>query len=109
MLKEAKRACGIEEAETAYDDEIASICEAGAFFLKDCGIILRGQVSFSRDAEGNVVDNSTLTEAYPIEAICIYCRQNFRQPANYEQLRDAFAYHVQKMKMSSFYTNWGEE
>ena len=94
MLTEAKRALSVTVDD--YDAEIAALLMAGAGDLEIAGVQLPGTVTFSW-ADDAVVDCSTLTDPLCVTAILTYARMRFKQPKNYEQLRDA--YETQKVQL----------
>ncbi len=103
MLSEAKLAMRIST--DAYDQEIASLLDAGAKDLTAAGIVLPGTVGFTVD-NGAVTDTSTLADNLVIRAIITYARMNFGSPDDYERL--AAAYNSQKVKLmhAAAYTDY---
>lgn len=105
MLSEAKLALRISS--NAYDQEIASLLEAGAKDLTAVGVVLPGTVSFS--VENDVVtDTSTLADKLVIRAIITYVRIHFGSPDDYDRL--AISYRAQKdlLMKASDYTDYSD-
>lgn len=101
MLKEAKRVCGTSDME--FDDEIASLIEAGAMDLKHFAGVKVDGILFSRqeNAQGEIVvtDLCTLEDPLIKRAIFTYCKMNFRNPPDYDKL--LAAYDMQKAQLQS--------
>lgn len=100
MLKETKLALRITAS--AYDAEIASLCEAGAQDLQLAGIELDGTVAFTiTESQGvwTVTDSSSLTDPLAMRAIITYVRLHFGRPDDYERL--SRSYDMQKAQLQT--------
>ena len=128
MLKECCRAIGY----TGSLDlgEIARLCLAGAADLTTRGVILPGKVEFSfteqpimdpvtseqetdwMTGEGRtfevVTDTSDLTDALCCRAIFTYVQMRFRNPPNYDKLREAYEIQLGELMTTSGYTDFGD-
>lgn len=89
MLDKVKLALRITTQ--AFDSEIADLIAAA---LADLGI-------------AGVIAND---EADPliIRAVTTYCRVNFGQPDDYDQLKTAYDEQKAQLSMATGYTDWGE-
>ena len=105
MLKEAKLAMAITSS--AYDGEIADLLDAGAHDLKIAGVALPGTVSFVV-TENGITDNSTLTDPLVRRAIITYARMNFRNPDEYDRLKESYDLQKCQLMHASGYTDYGE-
>lgn len=106
MLSEAKLALRVTA--TAYDAEIVSLLKAAVLDLKAAGVVIDGSVSISIDSEGNVTDESTITDDLILRALFTYCRLHFGSPADYDKL--AASYELQKVQLmhADDYTEYEE-
>lgn len=103
MLKEAKLAMAITTS--AYDGELADLLAAGARDLEIAGVVLPGTVDFTV-TESGIQDDSTLEDRLVMRAIITYARMGFRNPDDYDRLKDS--YHTQKVQLmhASAYTDY---
>lgn len=93
---------------SAYDPLIAQLIEAAVRDLQIAGIPVDGvNVSVTaEDGQITVTDNSTLTDALVIRAICAYVRAHFGSPDDYDRLKAA--YDEQKAQLQTA-TGYGME
>ena len=105
MLSEAKLAMAITTS--AYDGEIADLLDAGAHDLQIAGIVLPGTVSFAM-TESGVQDSSTLTDRLVMRAIITYARMHFRNPDDYDRLRESYETQKVQLMHASDYTAYEE-
>jgi hypothetical protein len=103
MLQEAKLAMAITTS--AYDGEIADLLDAGARDLKIAGVVLPGTVAFVV-TENGVQDYSTLVDRLVMRAIITYARMNFRNPDDYERLRESYDMQKVQLMHASDYTDY---
>lgn len=106
MLKEAKQECRVEPEETAYDMEIAGLIEAAALYMSTRGIILKGVVRIEIGEDGAAIDKTTVTDPMIKRAILTYCKANFGNHPNREQLMKSWESQVITLKGTTGYTNW---
>lgn len=106
MLNEAKLAMAITT--NAYDGEIADLLDAGARDLTIAGVVLPGTVSFAM-TESGMQDNSTLTDRLVMRAIITYARMHFRNPDDYDRLKESYAMQKVQLMHASDYTDYGED
>ena len=107
MLSEAKKILNVTVSD--YDLEIAHHLMAGASDLEIAGIVLPGTVSFTIGTNDEVTDVSTLTDNLCKQALFTYLRARFKQPANYEQLQDAYETQKVQLMHATGYTAYEEE
>ena len=87
MLDEIRKAMRITAHE--YDTEIAALAEAAKLDLQ-----LAGVVTDSMDA---LIKRAVIT----------YCKMNFGEPENYEQLKRSYDEQKAQLGMATGYTDWG--
>jgi hypothetical protein len=104
MLKEAKLAMAITT--NAYDGEIADLLDAGAHDLSIAGIVLPGTVSFTVADSNIVIDESSLQDRLVMRAIITYARMHFRNPDDYDRLRESYETQKAQLMHASDYTNY---
>ena len=93
-----------------YDRQIALQIETAALDLSETAEIqLGGTISISIDENGNVTDNSTVTDKYIITAIATWCSMRIGNPPNYDKLLAAYESMKGSLRMSSRYTEYGED
>ena len=105
-----------------YDEQIIEQIKAcGRDLTTSSEIVLPGSIVISRTwhppvatTEGEVpgywtiTDGSTLTDELVITAIATWCNMRIGNPPNYEQLLKAYNSLKGQMKMSKYYTQYGE-
>lgn len=89
MLDKVKLALRVKT--TAFDSEITDLIAAA---LADLG--LAG------------VTNQEQTDPLIIRAVTTYCRVNFGQPDDYDQLKASYDEQKAQLMMATGYTNWGD-
>lgn len=89
-----------------YDQEIIIQINACVLDLtRTTEIVMPGEVSISIDAQtGAVTDNSTVTDAYVITAVTLWCQMNIGNPPNYDKLLSAYETIKGNMRLSDHYT-----
>lgn len=90
MLEKVKRALRITGSQ--FDEEISDLIDAASLDLGIAGVIVPGE-----------------TDPLIIRAVITYCRTNFGQPQNYEQLKASYDEQKAQLSMADGYTNWGNE
>lgn len=89
MLEKVKRAIRITGSQ--FDGELSDLISAA---LCDLGII------------GVIVPEET--DPLITRAVITYCRANFGQPPNYEQLKKSYDEQKAQLSMADGYTDWGD-
>ena len=104
MFAEVK--AGLPVSGDAYDGQIVTQIYAAVLDLsRTAEIVIPGEVSISMDAQtGAVTDNSTVTDAYVITAVTLWCQMNIGNPPNYDKLLSAYETIKGNMRLSDHYT-----
>ena len=105
MLKEAKKALRVTT--DIYDDEIASLLEAGARDLEIAGVIIPGTVAFTVGTDDTVTDDSDLTDPLVLRAVLTYVRIHFGSPPDYKQLVESYGEQKGQLMHADGYTEYG--
>ena len=94
----------------AYDGQIVTQIYAAVLDLtRTAEIVVPGEVAISMDAQtGAVTDNSTVTDAYVITAVTLWCQMNIGNPPNYDKLLSAYETIKGNMRLSDHYTVYPE-
>ena len=79
----------------AYDSEINDLIDSGKKDLQIAGIM-----------ESVTVSAADMNKAV-VTAIKTYCKMNFGNPQNYENLKKSYDEQKAQMSMSTGYTDWG--
>lgn len=90
MLEKVKRALRITGSQ--FDEELSDLIDAASLDLGIAGVIVPGE-----------------TDPLIIRAVITYCRTNFGQPPNYEQLKKSYDEQKAQLSMADGYTDWGDE
>ena len=108
MFAEVK--AGLPVSGDAYDGQIVTQIYAAVLDLsRTAEIVIPGEVSISMDAQtGAVTDNSTVTDAYVITAVTLWCQMNIGNPPNYDKLLSAYETIKGNMRLSDHYTVYPE-
>ena len=108
MFAEVK--AGLPVSGDAYDGQIITQIYAAVLDLsRTAEIVIPGEVSISMDAKtGAVTDNSTVTDAYVITAVTLWCQMNIGNPPNYDKLLSAYETMKGNMRLSDHYTVYPE-
>lgn len=108
MFAEVK--AGLPVSGDAYDGQIVQQIYAAVLDLtRTTEIVMPGEVSISIDAQtGAVTDNSTVTDAYVITAVTLWCQMNIGNPPNYDKLLSAYETIKGNMRLSDHYTVYPE-
>ena len=108
MFAEVK--AGLPVSGSAYDGQIVTQIYAAVLDLtRTAEIVIPGEVSISMDAQtGAVTDNSTVTDAYVITAVTLWCQMNIGNPPNYDKLLSAYETIKGNMRLSDHYTVYPE-
>lgn len=108
MFAEVK--AGLPVSGSAYDGQIVTQIYAAVLDLtRTTEIVMPGEVSISIDAKtGAVTDNSTVTDAYVITAVTLWCQMNIGNPPNYDKLLSAYETVKGNMRLSDHYTAYPE-
>ena len=108
MFAEVK--AGLPVSGDAYDGQIVQQIYAAVLDLtRTTEIVMPGEVSISIDAQtGAVTDNSTVTDAYVITAVTLWCQMNIGNPPNYDKLLSAYETIKGNMRLSDHYTAYPE-
>lgn len=108
MFAEVK--AGLPVSGDAYDGQIITQIYAAVLDLsRTAEIVIPGEVSISMDAQtGAVTDNSTVTDAYVITAVTLWCQMNIGNPPNYDKLLSAYETIKGNMRLSDHYTVYPE-
>ena len=108
MFAEVK--AGLPVSGDAYDGQIVQQIYAAVLDLtRTAEIVMPGEVSISIDAQsGAVTDNSTVTDAYIITAITLWCQLNIGNPPNYDKLLSAYETIKGNLRLSDHYTVYPE-
>jgi hypothetical protein len=108
MFAEVK--AGLPVSGSAYDGQIVTQIYAAVLDLtRTAEIAMPGEVSISIDAQtGTVTDNSTVTDAYVITAVTLWCQMNIGNPPNYDKLLSAYETLKGNMRLSDHYTVYPE-
>ena len=87
-----------------YDAEIIMQIKAAALDLtRTSEIVMPGVISISRNAQGVITDNSTVTDELIITAIAVWCNMRIGNPPNYDQLLAAYESMKGSMRLSGSY------
>ena len=108
MFAEVK--AGLPVSGDAYDGQIITQIYAAVLDLsRTAEIVVPGEVAISMDAQtGAVTDNSTVTDAYVITAVTLWCQMNIGNPPNYDKLLSAYETIKGNMRLSDHYTVYPE-
>lgn len=108
MFAEVK--AGLPVSGDAYDGQIVQQIYAAVLDLtRTAEIVMPGEVSISIDAQsGAVTDNSTVTDAYIITAVTLWCQMNIGNPPNYDKLLSAYETMKGNLRLSDHYTVYPE-
>jgi len=108
MFAEVK--AGLPVSGNAYDGQIVTQIYAAVLDLtRTAEIVVPGEVAISIDAQtGTVTDNSTVTDAYVITAVTLWCQMNIGNPPNYDKLLSAYETLKGNMRLSDHYTVYPE-
>jgi hypothetical protein len=108
MFAEVK--AGLPVSGSAYDGQIVTQIYAAVLDLtRTAEIAMPGEVAISIDAQtGTVTDNSTVTDAYVITAVTLWCQMNIGNPPNYDKLLSAYETLKGNMRLSDHYTVYPE-
>jgi len=118
MFAEVK--AGLPVSGSAYDGQIVTQIYAAVLDLtRTAEIALPGEVSITRAADEwdedtgepihwTVVDSSTVTDAYVITAVTLWCQMNIGNPPNYDKLLSAYETLKGNMRLSDHYTVYPE-
>ena len=108
MFAEVK--AGLPVSGSGYDQQIVTQIYAAVLDLtRTTEIVMPGEVSISIDAQtGAVTDNSTVTDAYVITAVTLWCQMNIGNPPNYDKLLSAYETIKGNMRLSDHYTVYSE-
>ena len=108
MFAEVK--AGLPVSGDAYDPQIVTQIYAGVLDLtRTAEIAMPGEVSITIDGTtGTVTDNSTVTDAYIITAITLWCQMNIGNPPNYDKLLSAYETIKGNLRLSDHYTAYSE-
>ena len=108
MFAEVK--AGLPVSGDAYDGQIVQQIYAAVLDLtRTAEIVMPGEVSISIDAQsGAVTDNSTVTDAYIITAVTLWCQLNIGNPPNYDKLLSAYETIKGNLRLSDHYTVYPE-
>ena len=108
MFAEVK--AGLPVSGDAYDGQIVTQIYAAVLDLsRTAEIVVPGEVAISMDAQtGAVTDNSTVTDAYVITAVTLWCQMNIGNPPNYDKLLSAYETIKGNMRLSDHYTVYPE-
>lgn len=79
----------------AYDSEISDLIDSAKKDLQIAGIM-----------ESVTVSTADMNKAV-VTAIKTYCKMNFGNPQNYENLKKSYDEQKAQMSMSTGYTDWG--
>lgn len=90
MLEKIKLALRITT--DTFDEELSDLIDAASLDLGIAGVIVPGE-----------------TDPLIIRAVITYCRTNFGQPQNYEQLKESYDEQKAQLSMADGYTDWGNE
>lgn len=104
MLRETKLALRVTAS--AYDSELASLILAGAKDLQLAGVLIKGTIAFHEE-NGNVLDDSDVTDALIIRAIITYVRCHFGTPVDYDRMKASYDEQKAQLMMATGYTNFG--
>ena len=89
----------------SYDAEIMMQIKAAALDLtRTSEIVMPGVISISRNAQGVITDNSTVTDELIITAIAVWCNMRIGNPPNYDQLLAAYESMKGSMRLSGSYS-----
>lgn len=89
MIDEIRKAMRIVTQE--YDAELEALAEAAKLDLQIAGVVTQSM------------------DALIKRAIITYCRMNFGEPENYDQLKRSYDEQKAQLSMASGYTDWGTE
>lgn len=108
MFAEVK--AGLPVSGDAYDGQICQQIQAAVLDLtRTAEIAMPGEVNITIDATtGAVTDNSTVTDAYIITAVTLWCQMNIGNPPNYDNLRSAYEAIKGNLRLSDHYTVYQE-
>ena len=108
MFAEVK--AGLPVSGNGYDHQIVTQIYAAVLDLtRTTEIVMPGEVSISIDAQtGAVTDNSTVTDAYVITAVTLWCQMNIGNPPNYDKLLSAYETIKGNLRLSDHYTAYPE-
>lgn len=90
MISKIKLACRIST--DAFDGELQILMEAAKLDLGIAGVVVPETL------------DSLVTMA-----IITYCKMNFGQPDNYQDLKAAYDEQKAQLSMATGYTDWGDE
>ena len=103
----------IEEDEESYDAQIIAEIKACALDLtRTAEIVLPGEIDITRTktlGKWTVYDNSKITDDYVIKTIATWCNKEIGNPPNHEYLEKAYESRKGAMRLSKYYTDYGEE
>ena len=107
MFAEVK--AGLPVSGDAYDGQICQQIQAAVLDLtRTAEIAMPGEVNITIDATtGAVTDNSTVTDAYIITAVTLWCQMNIGNPPNYDNLLKAYESLKGRLRISREYTDYG--
>lgn len=109
MLNEAKLAMQVSADE--YDAEIASLLMSAANDMTIAGITLDGEVTFTVDGTGAIVDSCTVEDPMIIRALITYAQAhaNWQPDAKAERFRLSYRDQLERLMSATGYTTWGDE
>ena len=108
MFAEVK--AGLPVSGNDYDVQIRQQIYAAVLDLtRTAEIAMPGEVNIVIDGTtGTVTDNSTVTDAYIITAITLWCQMNIGNPPNYDKLLSAYETIKGNLRLSDHYTAYSE-
>ena len=97
-----------------YDAKIIAEIKACALdLMTSAEIVLPGTISITRTQDSQtgkwtVTDNSTVEDDLIIKTIAVWCNKEIGNPPNYDALQAAYKSLKGQLRLSKFYTNYGE-
>lgn len=102
----------IEADEEGYDAKIIAEIKACALDLtRTAEIVLPGKIDITREkvlGKWVITDNSDITDDYVIKTIATWCNKEIGNPPNIEYLQKAYESRKGSMRLSKYYTNYGD-
>lgn len=91
MLEAVKQVLSVTT--DAYDEEITELIAAAQLDLQ---------------VTAGVTEKDTEDPLFR-QAVKTYCRMHFKNPSNYDQLRESYDSQKGALRIATGYTNWGDE
>ena len=102
----------IEADEEGYDAKIIAEIKACALDLtRTAEIVLPGVIDITRTqtlGKWSIVDNSTVEDELIIKTIAVWCNKEIGNPPNYENLQASYDSLKGQLRLSKYYTTYGE-